>query len=310
MSKRNKFLGYDTRAMEILFDRSEGTYQPESVGGVTTKTIKSGTMLEIECYPRIRQGKKSDAEAEVARRRSSPAQEKLNRKNTQKKVHRLLEANFTWNDLIIALTWDYGMLEYARINGAEIDREMEKLGLPLDEEDAKNQTRNFLRRVKRLVRKMGGNPKEFKWLYVIETGREPREEDPYPVRKYHVHLVISGEFLDRDSVENLWPYGYANIDRAKLFSGGLARIASYITKQKHGWRRWACSRNMTRPKPTVSHHKISPRKAVRLAEDVRICAKDIFGKLYPDYMLEEWPEIRYSDFVPGAYIYVRLRRRS
>jgi hypothetical protein len=37
--------------------------------------------------------------------------------------------------------------------------------------------------------------------------------------------------------------------------------------------------------------------------------KDILEKLYPEYRLEEVPVVKYSDFVAGAYIYARMRRR-
>ena len=310
MSRRKRNPGYDTSGMEILFDRSEGELDRDSVGGTITKTIRSGAMLEVECFPCSRRGKRSEAVAEVTRRVSTPAQARLNQKNTQKKVHRLLEANFSPKDIVGVLTWDYGQLEYARMNGGDIEKTAEKIGLPTDADEAKHQTKLFLQRVKRLFRRKGGDPTEFKWLYVVEMGKEPRDEDPHPIRKFHVHLAFSGQGLDRDLVEALWPFGHGNMDRVQVYSGGLARIANYITKQRHTWRRWAHSQNLKNPRITRSRYKVSPGKLSRLAVNVRVNANEIFEKLYPGYVLDEWPTVSYSDFVAGAYIYARLRRRD
>ena len=57
----------------------------------------------------------------------------------------------------------------------------------------------------------------------------------------------------------------------------------------------------------MSSRKISRRRAAQIAADVQANAREIFEKIYPGYTLQE-AEVKYSDFVAGAYIYARMRR--
>ena len=47
-----------------------------------------------------------------------------------------------------------------------------------------------------------------------------------------------------------------------------------------------------------------------MAAEARYAAAEIFEKVYPGYRLVEEPEVRVSDYVPGAFIYARMRRRD
>ena len=47
---------------------------------------------------------------------------------------------------------------------------------------------------------------------------------------------------------------------------------------------------------------------MRIAQDAESKAKAEFEKRYPGYRLIEQPEIRYSDMMPGAYIYACMRK--
>ena len=72
-------------------------------------------------------------------------------------------------------------------------------------------------------------------------------------------------------------------------------------------RRWARSKNLKEPEVRVSDRKVSRRRAAAIAADVQANAREILEKIYPGYRLEQ-AEVKYSDFVAGAYIYARLRR--
>ena len=50
-------------------------------------------------------------------------------------------------------------------------------------------------------------------------------------------------------------------------------------------------------------------RAALIAADVQANAREILEAIYPGYRLEN-AEVKYSDFVAGAYIYARLRRRT
>ena len=270
----------------------------------------------MECFPITRIG--GEAAREMRRRKTRPAVEALNRKNAEKRVRRLLETNFTDADFALTLTWHYdGVDREHRSYAQAMDRWVE-MGLPMDEDEARRALKNYLGRVKYRMRRRGVDPGELMYLYVLEVTHQPRPGagESMPAR-YHFHMPIHAPGLSRDELEGLWPYGYADSDRLDFRNNGLAGLAAYITKQKgiermdgsgRRIRRWAGSKNLKEPAVTVSERKISKRRAAAVAADVMAEGRAIFEKLYPGYQCVEAPRVSYSDFVPGAYIFARLRR--
>ena len=140
--------------------------------------------------------------------------------------------------------------------------------------------------------------------------------------------VGNGVILTRDEIEQLWqdmPFasGRVRCDRLQPDkNSGLSAVAQYLVKQEKGetlitekgarknQHRYAGSKNLKKPEPTVADHKISKRRVQRLATDVRANAKDIFESLYPGYRLCEEPTVRTSDYVEGAYIYAKMIRKE
>lgn len=292
---------------EILFDLPSGQYNPPAVGGIRTRTIRAGDSLEVECFPIINIPK--GAERERLRRKSTPAQEKLNHRNTVKRVRRLLEANFNPGDCAVHPTFDYGTFERGMANIGDVIDAMERSGLPMDEADARRMLKNYLKRIKRLIARRGGDPAQLKYLYVLESTREPRDNDPRPLPpRYHIHMAIHAPELTREDLENLWPHGYCNADHLDFHDNGLAAFAAYITKQRRSGRRWGRSTNLTNPTVTTSDRKVSRRRAAQVAADVMQWGRQIMEKLYPGYRCAEDPLVRFSGWVEGAYIFARLRR--
>lgn len=297
---------------EILYDLPEGEYNEKSVGGVSTRTVVSGQMLEVEAFPITRIN--PEAKREAARRKSSHWQAEINNRNSWKKKMRLLEANFTTADFILHPTYAYGFVNREFENKNSLLREWERQGIPMDDEAARGKIKNFLNRIKRRIKRKGGDPAQFKFLYQIETTCEPREDDMDPLPPhYHAHMAISScGVLTMDDINELWPYGYTNAKRIDMRFDGLKGFAKYITKKEQNRRRgrslrWACSRNMAQPEEKVSCRKISRRRAAAVAADVQYRGKEIFETLYPGYRLEE-VEVKYSEFISGAYIYARMRK--
>ena len=130
---------------------------------------------------------------------TSEGQAKLNYINSQKELVRLLNANFTENDLEVHLTYRD---EY----------------LPTTREEADRRLRNYLRRLKRRYNKLDI---ELKYVYVTEGGDGKR---------FHHHVTLSGG-LTRDELEALWGFGYANSRRLIFNENGVEGLAKYITKQ-------------------------------------------------------------------------------
>lgn len=257
--------------------QTEYTIKPGMLG-MRTKTTKAGKYLEAEIFPLfgVEQGSREK------RKGSSAAQKKLNLKNAVRKMQRLMNANFGDGDMLVHLTDTRAQTE----------------------DEAKKAVKNWLRRVRRAAEKQG---KKLEYIYVMErTGTEGKE-------KWHCHMVMRGGILSRDEAEKMWGRGLSRIDRYQEQEKGLCGFASYITQRKETQekvllRKWACSKGLKRPQATTSDTKFSRRAAMELTKAVYADARAVFEKKYPGYTLVEMPEIRYSDFMPGAYIYAYMRK--
>lgn len=302
----------DTSVYEILYDLPEGSYRPGEVGGIRTRTVRAGNTVEVECYPLIRLGATQRQRCE-SRRQQRECQEKLNRRNAEKKIRRMTEHNFTQEDWFGTLTWDYGRIDRFTMSQAEAQDLWEELRLPVEEEDARRELNNYFRRIKTRMRQRGEDPAGFKHIYVLELTR-PRTDGYW---HYHFHLVLHAPGLSDRELKDLWGQGFARFDRLSWQDEGPARLAHYLTKQhtteaidRRGrrLRRWGHSKNLKAPVERVSDRKLSRRRAQRIAEDVARNGVEIFERLYPGYKCVQTPEVRFSDYVPGAYIYARLRK--
>lgn len=275
---------YSSSKYEFLFDRSEEITESaferlkhSNVFRYRARTIKAGDILEVEIFPiwntqnEVRKAKKAA---------TKEAQQNLNDRNAKKKLIRKINANFMGEDLCITLTY--------------------KAGFVPDEEQARRDIRNYLRRVRQWRRK-NGLP-ELKYVYVIEYGGGDGRR-----KRVHHHVIMSG--MDRDVAEALWQgRGWANARRLQPDDYGLEALARYMTKEPNGGKRWAASKNLVDPKITEADTKISKRKVEQMAADFEAAPAAIFGKLFPDYSFNDC-EVRYSAYVAGAYIYARMCRR-
>ena len=299
----------DMRKYEILYDLPEGEYSETAVGGIRTRTILAGDSLEVESFPLLRI--EPAARAERKKRSTRPAQAMLNLNNARKRVCRLAEANFTAGDYVLHPTFDYGFVDRACGDVDEAVQGWEESGFPMNEKAARRMIKNYIDRIRRLIRRKGGNPKEFKYIYVIESSKEPREGEQYSLpARYHYHMIISsmGGLITVEELNALWQYGYTKTEPLDFRFNGLEGLCKYITKQRAFTRRWAHSQNLKEPDVRVSDRKISRRRAAAIAADVRANGREILEKIYPGYALED-VQVKYSDFVAGAYIYARMRRQ-
>lgn len=198
---------------------------------IREKKIYSGDMLEIEIYEiDHKQRKQSRKQKEKL---STPAQRNLNHKNSRKHFARLLNTNFTSKDIHLTLTY-------------------RNEDLPVTEEQAKKDVRNFIRRV-RYRRKKRIMP-ELKYLAVIENSGE----DKRSLRVHH-HIVMTGD-MNRDELEEIWNMGRCNSARLQPDERGLEGLAKYLTKERKSGKSWSQSRNLKQPIVRVNDYKFSRRK--------------------------------------------------
>lgn len=200
------------------------------------KTIQSGDVTEVEIYPiypkPIARNKKVN--------KSRPAQQALNDKNRVKNLIRMVNANFqAQKDYFVTLTFSDKYL-------------------PKTVEDGRKVFKKYIQRLRRAAQK---TKNELKWLAVIEQKN-----------RLHFHLFLSGVEM-RDIIDNwgedivkgkiLEPYGKIDISPLMKIDGSFTALAIYHgkhRKNKGGCKSWTCSRNLKKPKVTVSDAGLSEEK--------------------------------------------------
>ena len=256
--------------IEALRDRDIKKYR--------IKTIRSGEMLESEIYP-IWNTNKSSIRGEK-KNASRKAQQNLNEKNTKKKIIRLINTNFTREDIWATFTYN-------------------NENLPKDPIQAKKDMQNYIRRLKRHIKKH--NLTDLKYIYVTEY----EEDEKKGKKRVHHHIVMN--FRDRDIAEKMWHKGgRTHSRRLQPDDYGLEGLARYIIKDPKSSKRYTTSRNLDKPKITIADSRMTKRKAEKIARDQNV-ASYIFEKLYKGYTFKDI-SVYYSDFVSGAYMYVRMKK--
>lgn len=211
-------------------------------------------------------------------RPTSEIQTKLNQRNAEKKLTRLVHNNFTENDIALHLTYR---------NGEE----------PVDEADALRVLGNFIKRLKRRYKKAG---KELKYISCTEYGKK--------TGRVHHHLIINGGY-DRDEIEKLWGRGYANSKRLQFEEDGVTGLARYIAKDKHFFKRWNQSRNLDIPEAAQYDGQLNMDDIAEIKEAIDSKnAYQYFEERYPDFELVEAVYTQ-NNINRGIYIHFEMRRR-
>lgn len=310
----------------FLFDKeNREELLMKGVGNQRVKTVRAGELLYIASFPVWN----TKAQAEQAKNapRNAEAVRWVNVRNRRTRFEQIVHANFGRDDYYFTATYTESPKGNRRLDEDYYRDE------PKDEIEAQSNVRKFIRALRALVRRKGGEVKKLKYLYVTEETYTRHPDPAYDRARYHHHMLITREVgngvrLTRDEIEQLWqdmPFasGRVRCDRLQPdTNNGLSAVAQYLVKQEKGetlvtekgarknQHRYAGSKNLKKPEPTVADHKISKRRVQRLATDVRANAKDIFESLYPGYKLCEEPTVRTSDYVEGAYIYAKMIRKG
>ena len=209
---------------------------------------------------------------------TSEIQAKLNQRNAEKKLTRLVHNNFTENDIALHLTYR---------NGEE----------PENEADALRVLGNFIKRLKRRYKKAG---KELKYISCTEYGKK--------TGRVHHHLIINGGY-DRDEIEKLWGRGYANSKRLQFEEDGVTGLARYIAKDKHFFKRWNQSRNLDIPEAAQHDGQLNMDDIAEIKEAIDSkSAYQYFEERYPDFELVEAVYTQ-NNINRGIYIHFEMRRR-
>lgn len=266
----------------MYYDEGErgAAYGGKGVLAYRTKEVKAGEYLDVEMYPVLERQWERTGEG---RTKSPEAIRRVNLRNARKRLSRLLNANFGIGDIITTLT----------------DRTAQT------EEEAKKHLNNYIAALRRLAKKY---KQELTYLYVMETTS---------TGVFHIHMAIRNfAGTAQEGIEKArakWKHGITRMDPVQETGNGLKGFALYITQKKSTQekilrRRWAGSQNLRRPTEKITDRRFSRRAADKVARAAREDARALIEKKYPGYQLVEEPEIYYSDVLPGAYIYLSLRR--
>lgn len=239
------------------------------------KNIFAGQYRETEIYfvtaSEVKQSRKKKT------KESLPKQKNLNLKNSRKHLTRLINANFTADDLHLTLTYK---------NQPETDTQ------------AKKDVENFIRRLK-YRRKKQGLP-ELKYITVVEQ----KDKDGRKVRLHH-HVILSGD-MPRDEIEKVWKLGRCNASRLQPDECGLSGLANYITKNTYSGKRWAQSQNLIQPKVTVNDHKYSRKKLAKIFEAP---SEREIEALYEGYFVSRI-EQGINDITGTMYMNIMMRKKE
>lgn len=232
------------------------------------RRIQSGNLLEVEKYFATRHGQKLPRSANENDTPEDMA--KVNERRSQKRLHRLICANFSRKNGDLFATYTYG--------GA------------ITEAEAMKGERNLIARIKRL-RKRKGLP-ELK--YIVITEKQSR---------WHHHIIMNGG-LTLEEVKAVWGERGARISLSVLDdTNSYEELSRYLTAQhkskrgsesaenvkqqrQKGQRRWHASRNLKQPVETVRVIARPPKPGEPKApKGYRLQANwyfgcDVYGYLY------------------------------
>lgn len=230
------------------------------------KLVYAGDMIFGMVYPTFRKAGARRGKF----RETNETQKRLNERKSREHLTWMIHANFSKDDYVIHPTYN--------------DSQM-----PESEEAFEKDTRNYIRRLKRLYSKAGV---ELKYVYVMEYSDGGRP---------HLHIVVSGG-VDRESVENAWSKGRCNTDRLQFNECGVVDLSQYIAKgRRSGKRRYVTSKNLAKPVERTNVHTWSRKQLKELNESGANPHKRFAG-VYEGYWLAEYPQIEQNGINGGMYM--------
>ena len=234
-----------------------------------------GEYMDTEIYPVFQAPGKRRKKC----RPTKAVQQKINQRNAERRLVRLVHANFTEEDLALALSYD----EQHR---------------PTDENEAKKIMQKFLRALRAQYKALGWG---LKYIWTSEVGKT--------TGRIHHHLILSGG-MDRDRLEALWGRGWANSKRLQFGADGVTGLARYMVKTQLNYRRYSCSRNLVRPVPAEFDGRMDRAEQQQMAEmveDGTIYTE--MERVYPDYECIE-AEASRNEVNGCIYIRIFMRRKT
>lgn len=242
---------------------------------VARNVVSGAALLESQVYPSFL--RKSDMPVTKKKRESKPSQRNLNDRNSRRYCIRLACINFGQGDIWGTFGWS--------------DDKM-----PKDAEAARKDIRNFIKRIN--YRRKREGRENIKYIYILAFDGKVRP---------HFHILMTGAGIDRDVLEDMWDKcDRKNTRRIKPDEDFLLTgLATYITQNPRGTKRWCASKNLKKPpEPTRSYSKFRKSKVNRMVADFEIMRQEM-EKAYPGYTFLD-AEVKYNVQLALFYIYARM----
>ena len=168
--------------------------------------------------------------------------------------------------------------------------------LPEDMGEARKDVKNFISRVNYRQKKQG--KENIKYIYILAYDGYTRP---------HVHILMTGEGIDRDELEDLW--GKCDRPNTKRIQPDddflITGLATYVSNNPHGTKRWCASKNLVKPpEPSRSYSKFRRTKVNRMVKDFEVLRAEM-EKAYQGYKFLD-AEVKYNKQLASFYIYARL----
>lgn len=190
----------------------------------------AGKTIEVERYFTSRYGRRGQ-KPEDRVKPSKEEQKTINNRIAEKKLRRIINANYGPGDF-------HMVLSYAKARGDP----------PRTPEEMKDDIAKFLRALRKMYKDAGD---ELKYIHVAETGSHGAR---------HHHLVINtSSGIPLGDIQRAWTHGRIHVNPLDD-TGNYAKLASYLIKYScrvqgtpdalQG-KRWASSKNLIHPEPQV-----------------------------------------------------------
>ena len=232
-----------------------------------------GEYLEVDIYPVYKYQRSRSKKAKP----TSEVQKKLNQRNAERKLIRLLNTNFTKHDIRFDLTYDADHY-------------------PSSPEEAQKECQNFLRRVK-YARAKRGLP-ALKYVFVTEIGKQSG--------RLHHHIVMSGG-MDINELADIWGRGYTSAKPLQFNEQGITGIAVYLVKEPILGKRWCASKNLEKPVERDRDGRIARRKVEEWYKSGADNKSEI-ERTYDGYTLADIQPY-YNEVNSGYYVTVLLYKQ-
>ena len=190
----------------------------------------AGRTIEIERYFTARYGRRGQKREDRVKA-SKEEQLRISNRIAEKKLRRILNANFGPGDYHLVLS-------YTKARGDP----------PRDPGDMKEDIQRFLRKLRKEYRQAG---EELKYIHVAETGSHGAR---------HHHLVINSSLgVDIGAIQRQWVHGRIHVNPLDD-TGQYGQLASYLIKytcrtigtpEAMQGKRWNASKNLIHPEPKI-----------------------------------------------------------